>query len=89
MPEPSTSRDLRLDFFRGVSLIWTFIDFILSEYDSVISEYDSVIVMQLAINAAGIGAMLLTAAMIDWYKAMDRMPMPQPAQQRRGEEVAR
>lgn len=26
MPEPSTSRDLRLDFFRGVSLIFIFID---------------------------------------------------------------
>ena len=26
MPEPSTSRDLRLDFFRGVSLVLIFID---------------------------------------------------------------
>jgi hypothetical protein len=55
----------------------------------ILSEYDSAIVVQLAVNAAGIGAMLLTAAMIDWYKAMDRMPMPQPAAQRRGDEVAR
>ena len=28
MPEPSTSRDLRLDFFRGLSLIFIFIDHI-------------------------------------------------------------
>ena len=28
MPEPSTSRDLRLDFFRGVALIFIFIDHI-------------------------------------------------------------
>jgi hypothetical protein len=55
----------------------------------ILSEYDSAIVVQLAVNAAGIGAMLLTAAMIDWYKAMDRMPMPQPAAQLRGDEVAR
>ena len=26
MPEPSTPRDLRLDFFRGVSLVFIFID---------------------------------------------------------------
>jgi len=55
----------------------------------ILSEYDSAIVVQLAVNAAGIVAMLLTAAMIDWYKAMDRMPMPQPAAQRPGDEVAR
>jgi len=55
----------------------------------ILSEYDSAIVVQLAVNAAGIVAMLLTAAMIDWYKAMDRMPMPQPAAQRPGDEIAR
>ena len=55
----------------------------------ILSEYDSAIVMQLAVNGAGIAAMLLTAAMIDWYKAMDRMPMPQPAAQRHRDEVAR
>src|SRR6266404_319756 len=55
----------------------------------ILSEYDSAIVVQLAVNAAGIVAMLLTAAMIDWYKAMDRMPIPQPAAQRRGDKVAR
>jgi len=55
----------------------------------ILAEYDSAIVVQLGVNAVGIGAMLLTAAMIDWYKAMDRMPMVQPAAQRRGDEVAR
>jgi len=40
----------------------------------VLAEYDSAMVMQLAVNAAGIVAMFLTAKMIDWYKAMDRMP---------------
>ncbi len=45
----------------------------------VLAEYDSAIAMQLAVNAAGIAVMLLTAKMIDWYKAMDRMPIPQPA----------
>jgi hypothetical protein len=54
----------------------------------ILSEYNSAIVVQLAVNAAGIVAMCLTAAMIDWYKAMDRMPMLQPAVQR-GDKVAR
>jgi hypothetical protein len=43
------------------------------------SEYTSDIVIQLAVNAAGITTMCLTAKMIDWYKATDRMPIPQPA----------
>ena len=55
----------------------------------ILSEYNSAIVVQLAVNAAGIVAMLLTAAMIDWYKAMDRMPIPQPAVPRSGDTVAR
>jgi hypothetical protein len=54
----------------------------------ILSEYDSAIVVQLAVNTAGIVAMLLTAAMIDWYKTMDRMPIPQPAAGRRGDKVA-
>ncbi len=55
----------------------------------VLAEYDSAIAMQLAVNAAGIAVMLLTAKMIDWYKAMDRMPIPQPAVPRsRGDGVA-
>ena len=55
----------------------------------ILSEYNSAIVVQLAVNAAGIVVMLLTAAMIDWYKAMDRMPIPQPAVPRSGDTVAR
>jgi hypothetical protein len=35
--------------------------------------------MQLAVNAVGIAVMCLTAKMIDWYKAMDRMPVLRPA----------
>jgi hypothetical protein len=50
----------------------------------VLAEYDSAVVMQLAVNAAGIGAMLLTAWMIDWYKAMDRMAARLPAAARGG-----
>ena len=45
----------------------------------VLSEYNSGIAMQLAVNAVGIGAMCLTARLIDWYKTMDRIPMLQPA----------
>ncbi|HEV8030405.1 MAG TPA: OpgC domain-containing protein [Stellaceae bacterium] len=45
----------------------------------ILSEYDSGIITQLAVNAAGILLMLLTARMIDWYKRMDRMPALQPA----------
>ena len=45
----------------------------------ILAEYDSAISMQLAVNAAGIATMVLTAKMIDWYKAMDRMPLMQPA----------
>ena len=49
----------------------------------VLTEYDSAVGMQLAVNIAGIAAMFLTARMIDWYKAMDRMPMFQPTGSRR------
>ena len=55
----------------------------------ILSEYNSAIVAQLAVNTAGIVAMCLTAAMIDWYKAMDRMPMVQPTEPHRGDKVAR
>lgn len=44
-----------------------------------LSEYNSGIPMQLAVNAAGIAAMCLTAKLIDWYKTMDKIPMLQPA----------
>ncbi|HJU15281.1 MAG TPA: OpgC domain-containing protein [Stellaceae bacterium] len=40
----------------------------------VLSEYDAGIGMQLAVNLAGILAMFLTAAMMDWYKSMGRAP---------------
>src|SRR5205823_8993363 len=53
----------------------------------ILSEYNSDIVAQLAVNTAGIVAMCLTAAMIDWYKAMDRRPMLQPAAPHRGDKV--
>jgi len=35
--------------------------------------------MQLAVNAAGIAVMFLTAKMIDWYKTIDRRVILQPA----------
>ena len=55
----------------------------------IVTEYGSSVAMQLAVNAAGIAVMFLTARMIDWYKAMDRMPMFQPAGSRRSaDEVA-
>src|SRR5262249_32659608 len=44
-----------------------------------LSEYDSGVAAQLAVNAVGIAVMCMTAKMIDWYKAMDRAPMSQPA----------
>ncbi len=45
----------------------------------VLSEYDSSIVVQLAVNLAGILAMCLTAGMLEWYKTMGRAPMLQSA----------
>jgi hypothetical protein len=55
----------------------------------VLAEYDSGVVTQLAVNATGIAAMFLTASMIDWYKAIDRMPVLQATRQCRGDKVAR
>lgn len=52
----------------------------------ILAEYDSALAMQVAVNAAGILAMLLMAKMIGWYKAMDRMPLRQPAPGRRGDD---
>lgn len=40
----------------------------------VLSEYDSTMVIQLAVNLAGICALCLTARMLDWYKTMGRAP---------------
>ena len=42
----------------------------------VLSEYDSGIVIQLAVNVGGVLLLFLTAKMIDWYKAMGRLPQP-------------
>jgi hypothetical protein len=42
----------------------------------VLSEYDSAIVIQLAVNVAGVLAMVVTATMIDWYKIMGRGSQP-------------
>jgi hypothetical protein len=56
----------------------------------ILSEFDSGIIAQLAVNAAAIAMMLLTAKMIDWYKRMDRLPTLQPAlAQRRRDGTAR
>jgi len=55
----------------------------------ILSEYTSAIAMQLVVNVAGIAVMCLTAKMIDWYKAMDRMPILQPAAPRSGDGVQR
>ena len=41
----------------------------------ILTEYGDGVGMQLAANAAGITVMLLTAAMIAWYKTVDRMPV--------------
>jgi hypothetical protein len=54
-----------------------------------LAEYDSAVAMQLVVNAAGIAVMFLTARMIGWYKAMDRMRIVQRAGPRsRGDRVA-
>ena len=50
----------------------------------ILAEYDSAISMQLAVNAAGLATMVLIAKMIDWYKALDRMPMLAAASARPG-----
>jgi hypothetical protein len=34
--------------------------------------------MQLAVNVVGIAAMCLTAAALDWYRAMQREPLAPP-----------
>jgi hypothetical protein len=44
----------------------------------ILSEYDSTVVVQLAVNLAGILAMCLTARVIDWYKTKGREIMPGP-----------
>jgi hypothetical protein len=41
----------------------------------ILAEFPHGIGIALAVNAVGIGLMLATAKMIDWYKAMDRLPL--------------
>jgi hypothetical protein len=50
----------------------------------LMSELAMGFAMQVAVNIVGIGAMCLTAAMLDWYRAMQRAPLPpsMPAGQR-------
>jgi len=45
----------------------------------ILTEYGASVPMQLAVNAAGIAAMFLTAQVIAWYKTVDRMPVLGPA----------
>jgi len=40
----------------------------------LMSELAAGATMQVAVNIVGIGAMCLTAAMLDWYRAMQRLP---------------
>jgi len=40
-----------------------------------LTEYGASVPMQLAVNAAGIAMMFLTAWVIAWYKTVDRMPV--------------
>jgi hypothetical protein len=44
-----------------------------------ISEFASALPLKLAVNAAGIAIMLLTARAMDWYRVLDRAPTLDPA----------
>ena len=57
----------------------------------VLTEYGAGVAMQLAVNMAGIAIMFLTAWMIAWYKAVDRMPVlgSTPASSRPGDGIAK
>jgi hypothetical protein len=57
----------------------------------VLTEYGAGVAMQLAVNMAGIAIMFLTAWMIAWYKAVDRMPVlgSSPAASRPGDGIAK
>jgi hypothetical protein len=41
----------------------------------ILAEFPHGVGLVVAVNAIGIAAMLVTAKMIDWYKAMDRAPL--------------
>lgn len=53
----------------------------------VLTEFRSSIGIQLAVNAVGIFALCVTARIIDWYKAMGRVP-PDGAGARPGREIS-
>ncbi len=40
------------------------------------SEFNAGFTMQLGVNIVGIAVMCLIAAMLDWYRAVQRMPAP-------------
>lgn len=42
----------------------------------ILAAYESGVAAQIAVNAVGIGLMLGTGRMIDWYKTVDRVPAP-------------
>jgi len=44
----------------------------------LMSEVAMGLAMQVAVNIVGIAAMCLTAAMLDWYRALQRAPLPPP-----------
>jgi hypothetical protein len=54
-----------------------------------LSEYGYAIPFQLAVNAAGIIVMIVTAMLFDWYKAMERAPALQPLGPQTGERTLR
>jgi hypothetical protein len=53
----------------------------------LMSELAAGVTMQFAVNIVGIGAMCLTAAMLDWYRALQRLPLAPggPAERSNGE----
>jgi hypothetical protein len=55
----------------------------------IISEYGSALPLKLAVNAAGIAIMVLTAQAMDWYRVLDRAPVARPSAARaRGDGLA-
>lgn len=50
----------------------------------LISEFGYGLPLKLAVNAAGIAIMLLSAKAMDWYRVLDRMPVLPPATARSG-----
>jgi hypothetical protein len=50
----------------------------------LMSELAAGVSLQFAVNIVGIGAMCLTAAMLDWYRAVQRLPLT-PVERSNGE----